>query len=321
MTAISAPVALDPLPTATTAEGAALPSFPKRTLCVGILVPLALLGWLIWSITGAERAYQVSLNRSSQVTRLVSTLAHLDEVLSMSTVVAAWAGNDAWEGRYREHLSRFQATITETLELAPETARSQIEDLAAAIAHRPVDIEIQVFERARAGRFEEARQLLDQPDYRRLKDIGRSSLHSFRDALTRAMERNDAEVRDDMARKELFAGVGLVLALVIWLELLRRVLRWRDQLVRACDTRLIEAENHLVRYIHDFSRSMAAMTESLTLSARQLRSNCQHILDGNPAATPVVPTTGPSAPANAPSGRAGRRGHLHLIHAEKQPSL
>ncbi|HYD30787.1 MAG TPA: hypothetical protein VEB64_07980 [Azospirillaceae bacterium] len=284
------------IPSFTSPAGAsALPPFPKRAMAFGVLLPIALLLMLGWSIVGAERGYQETLNRASQGARLLSTLAHLDEVLSMSAVVAAWTGDPIWEDRYRDNLVRYRTAVTESLALVPEPERGRVAPLGQEITRRPEDLEIKVFELARAGHVEEARQILDQGEYRHLKNASRWALQNFRTSLSVTLEREKDAAHDAMARWKMLAGVGLLAMMAAWAELARRMLRWRDRLLRGCDNRLAQAEEHFVHYISDFSRSMAAMTESLTFSARQLRANCQSILEHS---APDVGDTPPPVPSH-----------------------
>lgn len=260
-----------------------MPQFPRYAVVAGLLLPLLMFAWLLWSIFGQERIYQSSQHQASQAAHLSGSLVQIDEMLSMMVAVAAGSGDVRWLERYRDQAARFQTALAEMQAVAPENLRPYADAVNQSVGRRPGDIEMRLLDMVRSGQSEEAVRLLDGAEYRRFKETNRTALLNMRNAFVVAAEQRRDSARLSLNHLEGVAAFGLALVVALWGALLWLLLHWRSRLITAYDARLKCVERQFVTYIQAVARTMSAMTGTLTASTRQLRDDCQAILSTRPS--------------------------------------
>lgn len=155
--------------------------------------------------------------------RLAGTIAHLDDVLTMSARLSAVTAEPAWEKRYRTSEPELAAAIAETLALAPDQRIVAAFQQTAIANDKLVEFEHEVFDRVRDGRPQEALALLDDPVYSRQKTVYAQGIAR---AVTLIHDRVDAQMRAHGDRASIILvvdGLAGILLLAGWLTVLRLV--------------------------------------------------------------------------------------------------
>ena len=165
-----------------------------RAFVLAVLATLAFLilpGWITW------RYYEATAEISTQevrLQRLIGTIVHLDEVLTMSARMAAATGDPRWERRDRKAEPQLDAAIEEAIQLAAGAYAAAAEKTAAA-NRALVMLENRAFELARSDRRDEAQEILFSSEYVRSK---RTYAEGMR-ILTRAI---DARIQREVELSE-----------------------------------------------------------------------------------------------------------------------
>ncbi len=139
-----------------------------RAFVLAVFATLAFLilpGWITW------RYYEASAELSTQevrLQRLIGTIVHLDEVLTMSARMAAATGDPRWERRYRKAEPQLDAAIEQAIQLSAG-AYAAAAELTAAANRALIRLENRAFVLANSDRRDEAQKILFSPEYERSK--------------------------------------------------------------------------------------------------------------------------------------------------------
>ena len=98
---------------AETARGPAVVNsrLPLGFLMVAVLLTGAVLAWLMWEALSNLQTTRRTVAREAEIEELRSVIVHLDEVLTMSALMAVATGDPSWVERYEEHQVKLEATI------------------------------------------------------------------------------------------------------------------------------------------------------------------------------------------------------------------
>jgi signal transduction histidine kinase/ActR/RegA family two-component response regulator len=99
------------------------------------------------------------------LTRLRGEILHLDEVLTMSTHMAAATGDRAWIRRYDEHIGELDRAIREFLAASPVAVGRRLGQETNEANQRLVAAEARAIHAIEAGDREAARAILDADEY------------------------------------------------------------------------------------------------------------------------------------------------------------
>jgi signal transduction histidine kinase len=198
------------------------PSFPMRSLALGVALSLAGVGLATWNAWEGYRGIEQVATTDIQLTRLGGEIMRLDEVLTMSARLAASTSDLGWEARYRQWEPTLDQYIKASMKLDPALGAEST--AATDLANqRLVEMENRSFELVRKGESTAALALLFSDDYQREKKI-------YADGNDRTMkgvqERIDARLRDrsQSARWSFAISVALGLWMVVsWSRVIRLV--------------------------------------------------------------------------------------------------
>jgi signal transduction histidine kinase len=184
----------------------------KRWLLLGLVVTAGLIA-AAWSSYSSTKTIA---KRESWMVERQGKVAHLDEALTMSAMMAASTGDLAWEARYREFEPELDRAIRDLMAKAPDAViAASSKDLDAA-NRALVALEGRAFELVRAGDAKSASAIMFGAEYRGHKQRYAAELKKIMTAMDAAMASEmDAHVRD-AALKVLVSALCLVLALVAW---------------------------------------------------------------------------------------------------------
>ena len=158
------------------------------------------------------RAFQHIDNTELRLERLSGSIVFLDDVLTTSARMGALTGEPEWEARYKNFEPFIDTAIKQTIGLAPNAAVRQAAEQTEVANQRLVEMEHQSFDFAKRGRRDEARRLLDSPEY----ELDKAAYAEAVTVCKRAIEsRVDEELQHHIRR----ALVGLALTLASLLTL------------------------------------------------------------------------------------------------------
>ena len=156
-------------------------------------------------ITNFSIAKQLELRLS----QLRSEMTYLQEVLSMSTRMAAFTGDIRWEDRYHSHLPILESAIHEAHQLLSfEDGRESIRDIHEASA-KLIPMHVQVFDLVRIKKLSEAREIVLSKEYQNFElDYNKNikALSSYIQVVVTEIEQ--------VAQKKIQLTIGLTLLMV-----------------------------------------------------------------------------------------------------------
>ena len=178
----------------------------------------AVLAWLTWSTYDLYTRGTSIKQHAWHAVELRNKIIHLDEILTMSTRMAAATGDPQWEQRYRVFEPQLDEAIKEIMRLTPSQMVAETE--AANI--KLVEMENRAFTMVRDGHLEKAHAILSSEEYETQKKIYASGMTKFFEELESLLNTTDR-----LERKKAFFSVGtgiVVLAILLFSGL--AIMRW-----------------------------------------------------------------------------------------------
>ncbi len=254
-----------------------LGDFPAKALPLGAaatLVFLALVTWTNWSL---QRTLENVSKHELRLQRLIGSIIHLDEVLTMSARMAAATGDVRWEDRYRRYEPMLESAIAESFEIAPtvHAAAAEKTDLAN---RELVAMENRAFELVRDGLSEEASLLLFSKRYEALKATYAEGM-----ALMTAMLREDIREALAKSRAQVFQAGGLalvsgVMLLVAWGGIVRQLRAHLSERERnEVERRRLAAQVGRTQKLESLGILAAGVAHEINNPLAYLRSNVTHL--------------------------------------------
>ena len=261
--------------------------FPAGLITASMVLVVALLlgvAFTVSELTGRFSEAQAQLTRMAELRGLID---QYDEVLTMSTRMAAATGDPRWEARYRRIEPLLGDTLDEALRIeAAEGSTVFAGGVAATDAanDRLVSAELAAFAHVREGRLLSAQRLLDAPSYQEDKRAYSSGIATSIDAFQSTLSARTSRLRRvvSFAQGSVFL-VGLAM-LGIWLLLVRALLQWRERVEDAEQTtrdalgRVSEAAHRLESANATLEHRVDARTAEITRQRDELRRLTENLL-------------------------------------------
>jgi hypothetical protein len=126
-----------------------------RVFTLAVIVTFAFLIFPSWNTWNVYRASEEVFGQELRLERLIGTVIHLDEALTMSARMAAITGDTRWEERYRYYEPKLDAAIENVIQLSAGAYAAAAERTAAA-SRNLLAIENRALALTRQGRLAEA---------------------------------------------------------------------------------------------------------------------------------------------------------------------
>jgi PAS domain S-box-containing protein len=206
---------------------------PLRVLLVAVVLTLAGLLWVMWSIYLAN--FQDSPSQKSwmhNIVELEGEIRHLDEVMTMSARMSAESGDLKWERRYREIEPKLTQAIEQTIELVPYLKKTQSVEQIKTANKILVKMENRAFNLIQQGKTAQAKLLLFSPQYESQKQIYATGIGRLHLALHDSLE--EAGIRRTRTNR---VQISVVLAIILlmgvgWIIAYRVLGKWRTDVNR-----------------------------------------------------------------------------------------
>ncbi|MEC8424633.1 MAG: hypothetical protein VX000_12705, partial [Myxococcota bacterium] len=157
-------------------------SFPIAALSLAVIFNAIVLLGLGYLLNRSADLVQTSQNRYLRLVELRGEIAHLDEVLTMSTRMAAASGELSWERRYLAFEPQLDAAISEAERLAPPEG-GRAANITDAANQALIAMESQAFELVRSGDRQQAEAILNSDAYEHQKLVYSQGLDAYMDEV------------------------------------------------------------------------------------------------------------------------------------------
>ncbi|MBN2136190.1 MAG: PAS domain S-box protein [Sedimentisphaerales bacterium] len=188
-----------------------------------VVFTLVMFGTLTFYAWHSYRRFEIVETQHFRATQLIGIITHLDEVLTMSALMATATGDAKWERRYKEHEPQLEAAIKELREIAPEALMSKAAAQTDAANARLVEAEMQAFELVRAGNRASASALLYGEAYAEQKRIYSDGMRDFTQALQGHMRSELSKHRRQIVIAAAFVAVSVSFVLFVWIGMLQKL--------------------------------------------------------------------------------------------------
>ena len=195
-----------------------------------ISVTIGLLLATLW----VDLTWRASANaikaRDLRVKGLQGEIVHLDEVLTMSALMAATSGDERWEQRYQEFAPQLTAVLDEAMLIAPADGV-----IAAAKTNEANEkllaMESTAFAFVREGRVQDAQAVLLSPEYAAQKEIYAAGMADLDRALRDFVDASDAQMYHS-GQAHLAINLGVFVFVVVgWSLFFCKLLKSEQELV------------------------------------------------------------------------------------------
>ncbi|WLT39180.1 hypothetical protein NON20_05945 [Synechocystis sp. B12] len=131
--------------------------YPIRIVAAAIILTALLFIPLGWSSWQTYLIFQNTVAVDFQLQAQAGKIVHLDEVLTMSSQMAAATGDLEWEARYLKFEPELGAAIKQAIAIAPEAYEGEGAQETEIANNRLVVMETKAFELVRQGNLSQSR--------------------------------------------------------------------------------------------------------------------------------------------------------------------
>lgn len=187
------------------------------------IVILGSLAWYTWRSNLHLKALET---KHFRLLELSGQIIYLDEVLTMSTDMAAHSGQLEWEDRYRIYEPQLDKAIKEVIELSPEKFMNEAISRTDVANIKLVAMENRAFDLIRQGQPQTAVKLLHSPEYKNQKEVYSEGINEIANAIG-SREKDRLKKEQQIALITIiFLIIAMPLVAFIWLAALRILRRY-----------------------------------------------------------------------------------------------
>lgn len=204
----------------------------RRILTMTIVLTLGLLVLLSWLNWSWMRSTTIARDQMLLFKQLQGTIVHLDEVLTMSAMMAATTGDTAWEDRYRNFEPYLDQAIKQAVQVTAEQGIYSAVQTDEANG-KLVAMENEAFELVRAGQTESAQAILFGQEYAKQKKKYADGIVALDRALNEVIRSGDIELAcSDRWHEGIMASIIVVVG-ISWTVVFRAMLKSEKGLVES----------------------------------------------------------------------------------------
>jgi signal transduction histidine kinase/DNA-binding response OmpR family regulator len=213
----------------------------------------------VWS---GYQVTKMTKERHLRIEGLRGTIAHLDEVLTMSARMAASTGEPKWKERYQSFEPKLDSAIKEAIKLSPSSYEGEAAEQTDAANMKLVEMEHRSFELVDQGLRDQATELLFSKEYESQKKIYSEGMLKFSNLLEKDVE---THLNQQKQRTFLFLVVlGFILPIWVgvWFAILKLLNRWKKAMV-AANHQLAKSAEDLTILNHSLDQKVSERTQEL----------------------------------------------------------
>jgi signal transduction histidine kinase/NO-binding membrane sensor protein with MHYT domain/ActR/RegA family two-component response regulator len=255
--------------------------FPVRLLALTTVFTFASIFWASGSSFYINHRMGDDISKDMAISQMGDKIGYLDTVMSKDLKMAVITGDPKWEDSYKENLRLSNQTFGE-LEAATSDKNANVdqEELEAYHLAQRLDrnadfflsaLENKVFDLVHAGQRDEARALLDGPEYTSRKQDYSEDVEKLSKITTNIL----AHTLSSLARTifyTLYIGVTVIITLpVTWYFAFRSIRQWRGELERTRQT-LVANEKQLQQFIGEIEMSRTEAIKAKEATEKEART-------------------------------------------------
>lgn len=253
-----------------------------ETVAASVAVSIVLLGSSTWNVWTTYQGFRNSVTNQFQLRAASDKVVHLDEVLTMSARMAASTGDSSWEKRYWKFEPELSAAIDQVISMASTTSTSQ-EDSAKTDAANNIliGIEEESFALTKAGKKDEAFQLLLGNEYTQNKEIYSEGIESTISEVNASIDKTLNAYSQRLLWAVTFTAISCLFLMVGWsfiLYVVRLDIRQRQK----AEAELRDSELSLQQSNRHLEQTQSDLTLQATLTQQEnekLEDEISHLLD------------------------------------------
>ena len=220
--------------------------FPAIMMIVTAASSIALVGLLLWQRDREGRAHEVGTAATSMLFRTSARMLHLNQMRILSARMAAATGGADWADRYERIQPELDRLIEQVQGLTPGTDHPRDSARIGAAERRLRAMELESLDLVRSGRLEEARSLLNGPEYERHEQVCSDGMAAFAQASQARQEEQIARRGRVSAGAVLLRScLGALAVLLCYQAILRTASVWRHKVLAASESE----ERHRVLFV------------------------------------------------------------------------
>lgn len=221
-----------------------LTKFIMPLLSVAVALSLGLVAIGSWNTWQISQKFHLQIADDFQLQALSSEIVHLDEVLTMSALMAVATGENRWEERYRLFEPQLEQALAGAIHLAPKTY--EVHAVQTNTANQTlVALENEAFGLIRQGDKEQALKTLLSEQYTTQKQIYARGMQETNNILQEGIRANLRNYSKKLERASTFSVFSLCILIVAWILILFMIdqyLNYRKQAERQVHQAKFELE-------------------------------------------------------------------------------
>ena len=251
-----------------------------ETMSATVVLSLMLSGASAWNTWNAYRGFQTTIAKQFRLQHLSDEIVYLDEVLTMSALMAASTGDEQWDTRYRKYDPSMVKTIEEAIALAPEAYEKDDKQINAS-TDELLAMESRAFELVRKGERASALKILQGEKYNNQKQIYTTGVTNALANIQTIIKNQINAYRQRLFWSLIFAGISFPVIAVSWLGILsavRAYIRERDRAQKS----LLESQDTLFKLNQEIQHSnelLAAKEQATQRENEVLMADVTDILE------------------------------------------
>jgi PAS domain S-box-containing protein len=213
--------------------------FPKRLLSITLALTFATFWWVVWTTYVHERVIEFA-SYDLRLGELTGVIKRLDTALTEDARAAAIRDSPQREERHRQDNTELASAIKDAIAVAADVSAAATPHQTEAANANLAAMEDRASVLVRAGRSQEARNLLFSPEYTEQQEIFGNGINVLRaDVRTRLgamIQRTSAQIHLLIAGSVVLFGFSLG----AWIVVIRSLRRTQQDLARQVDDRTTE---------------------------------------------------------------------------------
>ncbi len=154
--------------------------------------------------------------RDLKIQQLIGRIVYLDEVLTMSTRMAAATGDWQWQRRYQTYESQLEEAIATATEIVPSAYAGEEVAKTEAANQQLLEMERQAFRFLENNQPQKAQQLLTSEAYQRQKEQYSQGMATIRERMQATIQQSLASKKQQITNTIWGIGIGVVVAMLGW---------------------------------------------------------------------------------------------------------
>ena len=204
-----------------------------RVLAISIIITIIVLGWYSSRSLSNYRYLRSERELILNLKELQGSIIYLDELLTMSSRMAASSGDLKWEERYLDHVSKLDSCINKVYTYFSDSSLQTGIGITHLANNVLVEMEQEAFELVRINKKEEALALLNSEKYMVQKDLYNQGLVNLNETINRSVSRKVSTEEQDALNHFRISLFLLIFLAFIWMVGFYLVRSWRKALTRS----------------------------------------------------------------------------------------